>query len=73
LSCDSLPAPGLACSSCNSPIESVSIAVDQSFGHAADPASSVVSLAIVPVFVVLALVGLVPLFFDFRNLHRRNS
>ena len=35
-------------------LESVSIAVDQAFGVAADPTSPVVSLAVVPVFVVLA-------------------
>jgi hypothetical protein len=33
----------------------------------------VVSVANVPVFVVLALVGLVPLLFYFRNLHRRSG
>jgi hypothetical protein len=51
-------------------IESLGIAVDQWFGHAADPASSVASAAVVPVFAVLAVVGLVPLFFYFRNLDR---
>lgn len=55
------------------PIESVSIAVDQAFGHTADPASTVASVAIVPVFVALALVGLVPLLFYFRNLHRQDG
>lgn len=38
-------------------LESVSIAVDQAFGVAADPTSPVVSLAVVPIFVVLALVA----------------
>lgn len=51
-------------------IESLGIAVDQWFGHAADPASSVASASIVPVFAVLAVVGLIPLFFYFRNLDR---
>ena len=51
-------------------IESVGIAVDQTFGHAADPASSVASAAMVPVFAVPAAICLVPLFFYFRNLRR---
>jgi hypothetical protein len=41
------------------PIESVGVAVDQWWGHAADPSSPVASAAAVPMF--LALVGLVPL------------
>ena len=41
-------------------IESVSIAVDQWFGAAADPASVVVSTSLVVPFLVLAVVGLVP-------------
>jgi len=50
-------------------IESVGVAVDQWFGHAADPSSTVVSVVMVPAFGVLALVGLVPLYFYFRHLH----
>ncbi len=49
-------------------IESLGVAVDQWFGHAADPSSTVASAAIVPVFGVLTLVGLIPLYFYFRNL-----
>lgn len=41
-------------------LESVSIAVDQWYGHAADPASSVASGALVPAFAAVALIGLVP-------------
>lgn len=41
-------------------IEGVSIAVDQWFGALADPASTVVSTALVAPFLVLAAVGLVP-------------
>lgn len=51
-------------------IESLSIAVDQWFGHAADPASPVASAAVAPVFAVLAMVGLIPLYAYFRNLDR---
>src|ERR1022692_4049533 len=41
-------------------LESLSIAVDQWYGHAADPASSVASGALVPAFAAVALIGLVP-------------
>jgi hypothetical protein len=54
-------------------LESVGVAVDQAFGHAADPASPVASAAVVPVFAALAVVGLIPLFFSYRDLDRRNS
>ena len=47
-------------------IESVSIAVDQWFGVQADPSSLVVSLAVIPPFVALAVVGLVPLWLLLR-------
>jgi hypothetical protein len=47
-------------------IESVSIAVDQWFGVQADPSSSVVSLSVVPPFLVLAVVGLIPLWLLLR-------
>ncbi|CAN7304060.1 hypothetical protein [Knoellia sp. LjRoot47] len=47
-------------------IESVSIALDQWFGVRADPESPVVSLAVVPPFLVLAVVGLVPLWLLLR-------
>jgi len=49
-------------------IESISVAVDQWMGGTADPTSTVASVALAPVFGALALVGLVPLFFYFRNL-----
>jgi MYXO-CTERM domain-containing protein len=40
-------------------LESLSIAVDQWYGHAADPASPVASGALVPAFAALALIGLI--------------
>ena len=49
-------------------IESIGVAVDQWFGYRADPGSSVASAGIVPAFVALAGVGLIPLFVYFRNL-----
>jgi hypothetical protein len=42
-------------------IEGLSVAVDQWFGHAADPGSPVASAVMTPVFAVVALVGLMPL------------
>ena len=54
-------------------VESVGIAVDQAFGHAADPASTVASMAAVPLFVAIATIGLVPLVFYYRNLDRRSE
>jgi hypothetical protein len=54
-------------------IESVGIAADQAFGHAADPASTVASAAAVPLFAVVAVIGLVPLLFYYRNLDRRSE
>ena len=39
-------------------IESISIAADQWYGHAADPGSAVVSAALVPVFAGLAVISL---------------
>jgi len=41
-------------------LESLSICVDQWYGHAADPASPAASGAIVPAFAILAVIGLVP-------------
>src|SRR5450755_3059206 len=41
-------------------LESLSIAVDQWYGHAADPASPVASGALVPAVAALALIGLIP-------------
>jgi hypothetical protein len=51
-------------------IESVSIALDQWMGSAADPNSGVASAAATPVFGVVAAIGLVALFFYFQNLNR---
>jgi hypothetical protein len=48
-------------------VEAVSIAVDQTFGAAADPSSTVVSTALVGPFLVLAVVGLVPLWVLLRR------
>ncbi|MGZ5404036.1 MAG: hypothetical protein ACXWDL_05260 [Nocardioides sp.] len=47
-------------------IESLSIAVDQWFGVQANPDSPVVSLAVVPPFALLAVVGMVPLWLVLR-------
>jgi hypothetical protein len=49
-------------------IESACVAVDQWYGHAADPASSVASGAMVPVFAGLAVIGLVPAYYLLRGL-----
>lgn len=49
-------------------VEGIGVAVDQWMGSAADPASTVASAAMTPVFLALAAIGLVPLFFYFRNL-----
>jgi hypothetical protein len=49
----------------------VSVAVDQWFGHAADPASSVTSASVAWGFLALALIGCVPLVPYFRNLRSR--
>lgn len=48
-------------------IEAVSVATDQTFGHLNDPAAS---LAGVPIFVALTLIGLWPLAVYFHNLRR---
>lgn len=52
-------------------IEAVGVAVDQAFGHAADPASSVASVVAVPGFLVLAAIELVVVYFYLRNLNRQ--
>jgi len=54
-------------------IEAIGVAVDQWMGHAADPASTVASAAAVPMFAVIAVIGLIPLFFYFRNLGRAEA
>ena len=50
-------------------IESIGVAIDQWFGHIADPSSTVVSVVMVPAFGVLAFVGLIPLYIYFHHLH----
>lgn len=52
-------------------VESVSIAVDQWMGSAADPSSTVASASFTPIFGVVAAVTLIPLFFYFRKMNRR--
>jgi hypothetical protein len=47
-------------------VEAVGVAVDQWWGSRADPDSTVVSASLVPGFVVLALVTLVPLWFSLK-------
>jgi hypothetical protein len=49
-------------------LESVGIAADQWFGAMADPSTPFASMAAVPLFLVVAMVGAVPLFFYFRHL-----
>ncbi len=49
-------------------LESISIAVDQWYGHAADPSSPVTSATLVPAFLALAVAGLVPLGLLLRGL-----
>jgi hypothetical protein len=53
-------------------LEAVGVAVDQTWGHAADPASTVVSAEIAPLFLVLAVVCAVPLVHLLRHLERRD-
>src|SRR6516165_2395734 len=52
-------------------LEDAAIAVDQWYGHAADPASTVASAAITPAFGLLALIGLVLTYTLFRSLPGR--
>ena len=52
-------------------VEGLGVAVDQWMGSAADPTSTVASAAMTPVFAVLAVIGLVPLYFYMRSLHER--
>jgi len=49
-------------------MESISIAVDQWFGHQANPTSPVAAPSMVPVFAMLAVVGLLPLILHLRHL-----
>jgi len=52
-------------------VEAISIALDQWMGGTADPTSTVASASLAPVFLVVAAIQLVPLFFYFRNLRPR--
>jgi hypothetical protein len=54
-------------------LESAGIAVDQWYGHVADPASPVASAAFTPAFGALALAGLVPAYYLFRSLPGRTQ
>jgi len=49
-------------------MEGAGVATDQAFGHAADPASTVVAVAAIPGFAALAVAELVALYFYFRGL-----
>ena len=49
-------------------LEGIGVAVDQWLGSAADPSSTVASATMTPVFIGVALVSLVPLFFYLRSL-----
>lgn len=48
-------------------VESLTIAVDQWFGHLADPSSPVASATIAPVLVRLAVIGMLPVLLFFRR------
>ena len=63
--------PEQACSS--GMIEAIGVAVDQWFGHRADPASDVATLAGVVLFVVLAAATLVPLVLWLRAVPSRTG
>jgi hypothetical protein len=52
-------------------VESLGVAVDQWWGHRADPASQWASAAVVPMFVSLAVIGLVPALCLLRTLPDR--
>ena len=48
-------------------VESIGVAVDQWFGHQADPTSPLAAMGAVVLFAVMAVVGLIPLYFYFRT------
>ncbi len=54
-------------------LESIGIATDQWFGAAADPTTPFASMAAVPLFMGLAIVGAVPLFYFLRHLDARRG
>jgi len=49
-------------------LEAIGVATDQWFGASADPGTPFASMAAIPVFLLLAVVGAVPLFFYLRHL-----
>ena len=49
-------------------VESIGVATDQYWGHLADPASTVVAPAMIPVFGLLAVIGIVPVVAVLRRL-----
>jgi hypothetical protein len=48
-------------------MESIGIAVDQWFGHQADPASSWASVEVIPFMIALAVVNAIGVFFYLRS------
>lgn len=54
-------------------LESIGVATDQWFGAIADPDTPFASMAAVPLFLGLAIIGAVPLFFYFRHLHAEGA
>jgi hypothetical protein len=53
-------------------LEGIGVAVDQAFGHAADPSSSVVVVMAIPGFLALAVVELIALSIYLRHLNQAN-
>jgi hypothetical protein len=52
-------------------IEALGIGVDQWFGSQADPSTDFANASMTPAFLAWAAVGLVPLWFALRPLHRQ--
>ena len=50
-------------------LEAIGVASDQWFGASADPSTPFASMAAVPIFLVLAVIGAVPLFFYLKHLN----
>jgi hypothetical protein len=49
-------------------LEAIGVATDQWFGASADPSTPFASMAVVPMFLLLALIGAVPLFYYLKHL-----
>jgi hypothetical protein len=49
-------------------LEAIGVATDQWFGASADPSTPFASMAVIPLFLLLAVVGAVPLFFYWKHL-----